>query len=379
VSGWDGLVVVMGTSWWGGPPLLEQHLARELTRYAPVLYVNPTTSLLSRFRNADAAAFAGRPGLRVRGPRLAILDVAVPPLQTRPVGRQLARVVLREALRRAVRRLGPTRVHAVIAPSLEDVFGAVGEQVSVFYAKDDYVAGAPLAGLDAEWLARSLRRTVQGADAVVAVSPVLAAELEGMGAREPHVIPNGCNPDAFSATAVPPTGTRTVAYVGQLSNRVDVGLLESVAARGVRLKLLGPHQATLRAGAFDSLLGRGNVEAPGLVRYADLPGLLGDVTTCVLPYLDTPFNRASFPLKLLEYLSAGRRVVTTDLPAARWLDTDLVTIADGADFTTAVLDSLALPLSQAEADERKAFATSHSWASRAQQLAQLLDLSGTAS
>jgi teichuronic acid biosynthesis glycosyltransferase TuaH len=160
---------------------------------------------------------------------------------------------------------------------------------------------------------------------------------------------------------------------------VDVPLLDSLADSGVRLKLLGPHQATVTAGTFDSLLARANVEAPGRVQYADLPSLLGDVTTCVLPYLDTPFNRASFPLKLLEYLSAGRRVVTTDLPAARWLDTDLVTIADGADFTTAVLDSLALPLSQAEADERKAFATSHSWASRAQQLAQLLDLAGTAS
>jgi hypothetical protein len=34
------------------------------------------------------------------------------------------------------------------------------------------------------------------------------------------------------------------------------------------------------------------------------------------PYADTPFNQASFPLKTLEYLSAGLPVVSTDLPGA---------------------------------------------------------------
>ena len=46
-----------------------------------------------------------------------------------------------------------------------------------------------------------------------------------------------------------------------------------------------------------------------------------------MPYRDTPFNRGSFPLKTLEYLAAGRAVVATDLPAIRWLNTDLISVA----------------------------------------------------
>ena len=41
------------------------------------------------------------------------------------------------------------------------------------------------------------------------------------------------------------------------------------------------------------------------------------------PYADTPFNEASFPLKTLEYFSAGLPVVSTDLPGSRWLRDDL--------------------------------------------------------
>ena len=48
-SPWDGLIVVCGASWWDGTPLLEHHVAEELTRYAPVLYVDPPSSVLTRF------------------------------------------------------------------------------------------------------------------------------------------------------------------------------------------------------------------------------------------------------------------------------------------------------------------------------------------
>ena len=48
-SPWDGLIVVCGASWWEGTPLLEHHVAEELTRYAPVLYVDPPSSAADTF------------------------------------------------------------------------------------------------------------------------------------------------------------------------------------------------------------------------------------------------------------------------------------------------------------------------------------------
>ncbi len=74
--------------------------------------------------------------------------------------------------------------------------------------------------------------------------------------------------------------------------------------------------------------------------FEELPAYLRLMNVGLTPYTDTPFNRASFPLKTLEYLAAGLPVVSTDLPATRWLNTDLVRIADSqSDFVSAVLDA----------------------------------------
>jgi teichuronic acid biosynthesis glycosyltransferase TuaH len=90
----------------------------------------------------------------------------------------------------------------------------------------------------------------------------------------------------------------------------------------------------------------------------------------LVPYTLSEFNRASFPLKTLEYLAAGLPVVSTNLPATRWLDTPLATIADDhATFVAAVRAAATIPSS---ADERQRFAAAHSWESRAADYLKLV-------
>lgn len=369
--GWEGLVVVVATSFWDGTPLLERHLAAELTRYAPVLYVEPPTSVLSRFRNREAGS-RGRPGLRVVQPGLAVLSVRLPPLKDRPWAKPASLVLLRRALRRAVARLdGAGTVRVLAVTSLDPVLGCLDEELSVYYAKDDYVAGAGLVGLPAAAIDRYVTALCANAGLVVAVSPVLAQSLAQRGVA-PVVIPNGCDVELFSGATLPSEGTPpTVAFVGHLSDRVDVALIHAVAERGVRVLLVGPAQETMSSGHFDALIAHPSVQWVGAVPYADLPRHLSAATTCLLPYTDTEFNRASFPLKALEYLAAGRRVVGTDLPALRWLGTDLVTIADGPQaFVDAVVQSLAEPLTAAEVARRRELAAGHTWTQRARSFAE---------
>ena len=78
----------------------------------------------------------------------------------------------------------------------------------------------------------------------------------------------------------------------------------------------------------------------------------------VVPYRDSPFNRGSFPLKTLEYLAAGRAVVATDLPAVRWLATDLISVATTPPaFADQVDRFLAQPRTPDMLARRQTFAT----------------------
>jgi teichuronic acid biosynthesis glycosyltransferase TuaH len=100
-------------------------------------------------------------------------------------------------------------------------------------------------------------------------------------------------------------------FIGRLNARSDLGLLEAIAARG-------------RPAA------RPNVHWAGQQPAAALPGYLRLMDVGPVPYTPSWFNRGSFPLKVLEYLDAGRPVAATDLPALRALGTDLIHITTPA-------------------------------------------------
>jgi len=122
---------------------------------------------------------------------------------------------------------------------------------------------------------------------------------------------------------------------------------------------------------------RPNVHWVGPRSYAELPAVLAAAEVWMLPYADSEFNRASFPLKLLEYLAAGRRVVATDLPAVQWLDSELIVTAAGAKgFAAAVESELSRPWAVGEAAARTAFAAGHGWPERVRVLAERLFLTG---
>ena len=67
-----------------------------------------------------------------------------------------------------------------------------------------------------------------------------------------------------------------------------------------------------------------------------MPSYLRAIDVGLTPYADSAFNRASFRWNS-SYLAAGRQAVSTNLPAVRWLDTDLVATARGPEaFADAV-------------------------------------------
>jgi teichuronic acid biosynthesis glycosyltransferase TuaH len=171
-----------------------------------------------------------------------------------------------------------------------------------------------------------------------------------------------------------------VGFVGLLSNRIDLALLEGIAARGHSLLLVGPRQHTFELDRIGRLLERPNVAWTGLRPYEQLPSYLRAMDVGIVPYTDSEFNRASFPLKTLEYLAAGRPVVATQLPAIEWLDTDLVRIAvEPVEFADAVDAAIAEGNGPDRVAARRGFAAEHSWEYRVRPLAAALDLDAVTS
>ena len=367
---WDDMVVLCAANGYDGIKLADQHMAEQLAKLVPLLYVDPPKSRLSS-RHRQATRPVKETTLRLQAPGMARLTPIVQPLASKRGMTALTSMLARRNLQKATTRLGG-RVRAVISAWPQyPVFGSCGEEVRVYWAQDDFVGGAKLLGLNATHLDTQERAVAAAANLVVAANPVVADTWQTRG-LDTILIPYGADVDSYTgvdgaqrAADVELRGP-VAGFVGHINERIDLRMLEAVADRGRSLLLVGPKNPAFQPRRLDDLLGRPNVCWVGQKEFRELPGYLRLMDVGLVPYGDSPFNRGSFPLKTLEYLAAGRAVVAADLPAVRWLNTDLVAVAaDPAAFADQVERLLTEPRSPSLLARRRAFASRHSWASRA--------------
>lgn len=140
------------------------------------------------------------------------------------------------------------------------------------------------------------------------------------------VIPNGADPDLWVPREAPDGPTR-VLYAGTISAWQGVGEL-LMALRRARREL--PMQLTIAGRAprarrkhLERLIRRLKlkeaVELTGPIGPAELAQRVGEAHICVAPLRKDVRNRVQgcSPIKLFEYMSAGRAILTTDLECVR--------------------------------------------------------------
>lgn len=354
-----------------GHRLYEQRLAAALSSHAQVVYLEPPRPPRSlRELRERVVADGGR--------------TVVQPAWTVPFSRRLglhgARDrAARRAGARAARRLGGSP-DAVVTTGLSGSLPALRAARQVLLVKDDYVAGAALIGQDPADLEDQLRRAVAEADAVVAVSPVLRDRLRRFGI-EAHVVPAGCAlPDVVPRGA--PTGRPPRAvFLGGLSARVRPELLRSALDAGCELVVLGGLAQTFpdpaHRTALEAVLADPRVDWRGQVGPDVVATELARADVGLVPYEESSFNAASFPLKILEYLAAGLPVVSTSLPALDWLAAPHVAVADTPEAFGSAAAAAATGADETVRAACRAFAAEHTWQRRAEDWLALLGVAGT--
>jgi glycosyltransferase involved in cell wall biosynthesis len=229
-------------------------------------------------------------------------------------------------------------------------------------------------------------------DGYVTITAALRAELEARyGARgRLAVIPDGVRIDAARGVAEAFEGPRiaepVVAYAGHLYawKGVDV-LLEALAdvpkARGLIVGGQAKEPDFARLEALATELGiRDRMTFTGMVEPARVAGFLRQAHVLALPNPASAIStRFTSPLKLFEYMAAGRPIVASDLPSIREVlhhevDALLVTPGDPTAMAGAIERLIRDPaLSARLAAAALAAAPAYSWERRAERLEELLN------
>ncbi len=197
-----------------------------------------------------------------------------------------------------------------------------------------------------------------------------------------HLFPSSVDRAHFAraldpATPIPPDarpGTPTLGFYGVLDERLDLDLIDAVAARRPdwSFVLVGPVAKI----APDDLPRRPNLYYPGQRDYADLPGYLKGWDLCLMPFALNDATRFISPTKTLEYLAADKPIVSTSVPDVVAGYRDVVRFGDDPDRFVAQCVA-ALGESPAAREERlatgRALLARTSWEATAGQMSNLLD------
>lgn len=287
--------------------------------------------------------------------------------------------VSRVFLRRAVRSLPAPRVTWLYDPRSTWAIGRLGDAFGVYDCVDDYAEQAS-GRRNRVLVAAADRRAASAAHLVFTTTTAL---LERHRATNPRTFHVGNAADfAHFSTAV----DRSIAparlanlprpvlgFAGNISARkVDLTLLRGLADNdGARTILLaGPAEPSLEQ-ELEELTRRPNVTWTGPIPYNELPAVVSVFDVGLIPYADNLYTRNVFPLKLYEYLAAGKPVVATGLPELAGLGPD-VQLAQGLeDAEAAVTQALGLR-SKSDVERRQALAAPNTWDARTRSLLSLV-------
>jgi glycosyltransferase involved in cell wall biosynthesis len=358
----------------------QQHLMSRLARHNTVLFSESQGLRRPTVSGRDLSRIARRLRAGMRGPRLLdgvwVVSPLVVPVHSSAAIRALNRRILVHLLLRAARVAGLE--HPILwayNPHAHELCGSFGESLVIYHCVDDIAAQEHI---DEASFSAAERAMAARADLVFVSSRPLIEHMRRQGAARVAYLPNVADVTRFDGAEELPepallaslSRPRLVFAGAVAAKKLDVELLTNLATSrpAWSIVLVGPVGEGDPRGDLGRLLELPNVHAVGPVSFEELPGWIGHADACLIPYAMNRYTASVFPMKVYEYLAAGRPVVSTPLPSLEGVE-PIERASDWRGFAAAVERVLDGP---DERELRTAAARAHSWESRLAEIAQLV-------
>jgi glycosyltransferase involved in cell wall biosynthesis len=247
--------------------------------------------------------------------------------------------------------------------------GKFGEKQLIYYCYDEISA--------ANWAnrhgARLENRFIKMVDRVVVTSQGLFDKKSKLH-DQCDLIKNGVDFDLFSVEnraaepiemIGPPQYEKTVGYLGSVDERLDYDLIETVIRTTPQYQYLFVGRVTTKT--YENRLKQySNVVLSGPQPPLILPTWVQKFDVCWIPFIKNELTAGIYPLKINEYLAAGKPVVSTLFSDLSDFD-NIISVAHNAkEFLSG------FHLNNQTIAQRKAFAAQNAWRARAEALEMLI-------
>lgn len=274
-------------------------------------------------------------------------------------------------IQRTAKRLGFRKpILWIFDPDAAPIVGRLGEKISLYHVTDDHPTN-PLSLNRTTSVRKWDRRLIQRVDLCIATAPNLA-DFKQTDNPNTHFVSHGVRSSEF-AQALDPAGDippdmqpiprPIIGQVGRINKRINGPIVKAIAERHPEWSLVFVGPVALEQPLLVELHALDNVYFLGSKPVDELPHYLRKMDVCIIPYTLDHHTQYMHPMKALEYLAAGKPVVSTPLPALQIYD-QLIRFADTpSGFTAAIAEALVVD-SPEHQRMRSTFTADKTWANQ---------------
>ncbi len=329
------LVFISMSRWDGDISSASLALAKVFSRNNPVYYIDYpyTVADLWRERKQDSvkqrmsALIYGKnylkqvPGqnqnLQAATPRVVLPINALPPGMLYNLGTKVNNWILSGLVKKILHANGLKDfifINSFNPFYLQDINLYLNPQLSVYHSRDA-IEEVPGHGLYREI------ECVLNYDFSMATSQQLCRNISNRSGKEVHYFPNGGDAQLFrkaieeklpQPVELQSIKTPIIGYTGAICQRIDYELVVAIAKKhsDKTIVMVGPRRDKQHTDInLDEI---SNIVFTGPKKIEELPAYLQYFDCTILPFKYNNLTAGIYPLKINEYLAAGRTVVTTD-------------------------------------------------------------------
>ncbi len=256
-------------------------------------------------------------------------------------------------------------------PRFSGVVGKLRERLVCYDFIDNRLefAGVP------DWMEHNINFLLSEADLVFASGQNLYDMASERREKDLYLIGNGVDVEHFKRAMgdiAIPEDLRAVkkpvlGFVGAVSDWIDFQLIEEILKSGVSVVLIGPVMGKIEE--LEGLESYPNFHLLGKRPYSSLPGYIKGFDACIIPFKLNELTRCFNPVKVHEYLAAGKPVISTALPEIEMYK-DVVYIAkDSRAFMDCIDEALGTDYDRAKALR---MAAENDWGKKVEEMVELI-------
>ncbi len=341
----QSIICFAPSDWWGMNPSCTTHIMKRLAASNKVLYINPFSSDVTGVTKGKRKGLTQRIARKLKSmtkwlkkplDNLYVFSPLFIPVQGRPWIDRLNNRILIAQIKCACTLAGIKQpllwIENVRAADLLDSFKDAIKlyHVSDLFGHDGYISRKGIQQ-------KREQEISDAADITVCVSKELYHMKKQTG-RNVHYLPHGVDFELFHKVSHDPPVVENIrdiphpiaGYFGTLTGSNDIALWEYCAEQlpDVHFVLAG----RVTGGDYAKLRAMNNVTMPGFIPYEKIPALCANFDVCMLNWKVTPWIRSCNPLKMFEYMAAGKPIVSVAIQEAEQYNDSISIASDKEEY-----------------------------------------------